>query len=682
MELYKKHRPKEIADMIGNESMLKALEAKLNGDTHSFLLTGPSGCGKTTLARIVADKLGCNMQHDYYEMDSASYRGIDDIRNIRKNMLMGSLTGGGCRVWLLDECFAKGTMVSTPMGDIPIENIKPKQTVHNINGVDVAKRLFKNKVQLDRVIKLSLSNGQIIYTTKQHEFLTDEGWVEAQYLNNGFTIFSELGYNMQDINIPKELNNDNKNMPTMRGIVPNKKLGKKEDMLKSMWAKIKTKEIRKWFIGNQIMQVLRETTNGTCIFHKTILQSIMPWQMENATAGICKKDTQSRRIKKDIRRTIPIPKAESKAGEGIKYTIIKKNDKEQPNAYAGHYGQNAKYKTDQRNTPCMERNAWWERAFNRTANTFSPITWVGNGIRRFFGQTKKRVSDMLQNRYSKSGIQNRNRGRWERPQGEKGYIARCKKRKDAKSIRVENIEIYQRGNNERSFLGIIGNKEINQGFVEFYDLQIQGHPSYYANGIPVHNCHQLSKDAQTALLKALEDTPRHVYFILATTDPQKLLPTIKTRCTTFKVDALTDKELAGLIKQVSRQERKKIPERVVDMIIDNSLGSARMALVLLDKVIDLSEGDMLAAVEQAAADENEVIELCRALMAKKGWSTISKILRSIEQEPEGIRRMVRGYFAAALIKGDNAQASFIIDNFYDLFYDKACLVNACYLCSK
>ena len=50
--------------------------------------------------------------------------------------------------------------------------------------------------------------------------------------------------------------------------------------------------------------------------------------------------------------------------------------------------------------------------------------------------------------------------------------------------------------------------------------------------------HQLSKDAQNAALKILEDTPKHVYFFICTTDPQKLIATIRSRCTEMPVDLL------------------------------------------------------------------------------------------------------------------------------------------------
>ena len=54
----------------------------------------------------------------------------------------------------------------------------------------------------------------------------------------------------------------------------------------------------------------------------------------------------------------------------------------------------------------------------------------------------------------------------------------------------------------------------------------------------IDEAHQLSSQAQNAFLKILEDTPSHVYFMLATTDPQKLIPTIRTRCAEFKVSSL------------------------------------------------------------------------------------------------------------------------------------------------
>jgi len=193
-------------------------------------------------------------------------------------------------------------------------------------------------------------------------------------------------------------------------------------------------------------------------------------------------------------------------------------------------------------------------------------------------------------------------------------------------------------------------------------------------------CHQLSKDAQHALLKALEDTPAHVWFILATTDPEKLLPTIKTRCVTFDVKPLDDKTMGRLLINVGTAEGVALSQEVIDQIIQDSLGSARMALTILDKIINMDPADMLEAAKQQAANQNETIELCRALMAKRPWRDVARIIKGIDQEPEQVRRAVLGYASAILLSKDNGQAYLLLDAFQKNFFDtgKAGLVMAAY----
>lgn len=182
-------------------------------------------------------------------------------------------------------------------------------------------------------------------------------------------------------------------------------------------------------------------------------------------------------------------------------------------------------------------------------------------------------------------------------------------------------------------------------------------------------CHQLSKDAMHALLKAIEEPPKHVYFILATTDPEKLLPTIKTRCVTFDVKPLNDNDMTGLIARVCTAEKVAIPDEVGEQIVQDSLGSARMSLSILDKVINMVPEDMLVAAKQQAANVNESIDLCRALIGKKPWSVVAKIVKGIQQEPESVRRAVLGYCQSVLLGSNNGQAYIVMDAFREPFYD-------------
>jgi DNA polymerase-3 subunit gamma/tau len=85
--LYRKYRPQTFNDVIGQDHIVKVLDGALKQGniSHAYLFAGSRGTGKTSVARIVAHELKCEME-DVYEIDAASNRGIDDIREIRESV--------------------------------------------------------------------------------------------------------------------------------------------------------------------------------------------------------------------------------------------------------------------------------------------------------------------------------------------------------------------------------------------------------------------------------------------------------------------------------------------------------------------------------------------------------------------------------------------------------------------
>ncbi len=198
-------------------------------------------------------------------------------------------------------------------------------------------------------------------------------------------------------------------------------------------------------------------------------------------------------------------------------------------------------------------------------------------------------------------------------------------------------------------------------------------------------CHKLSNDAQNALLKALEEPPPHVFFILCTTNPEKLIKTIHTRCQKFEVQLIEPGPMKDFLYEIAEQEEKKIPGRVLKQIAIDSLGSPRAALQILESIIDLDEADMEEAAAQSASRTNQTIDLCKALINKGGWKEVCTILDGLKgEEPESVRRSVMGYAAAVMKKGDLKRASrpylvlsaFADRNTYDIGWHSILL--ACY----
>jgi DNA polymerase-3 subunit gamma/tau len=100
----------------------------------------------------------------------------------------------------------------------------------------------------------------------------------------------------------------------------------------------------------------------------------------------------------------------------------------------------------------------------------------------------------------------------------------------------------------------------------------------------IDEVHQMTSAAASALLKTLEDPPGHVTFVLATTDPQKVLPTIRSRTQHFEFHLLGADVLASLLRNVNDRAALGVPSEAIDLVVRRGHGSARDALSALDQV--------------------------------------------------------------------------------------------------
>ncbi len=195
--------------------------------------------------------------------------------------------------------------------------------------------------------------------------------------------------------------------------------------------------------------------------------------------------------------------------------------------------------------------------------------------------------------------------------------------------------------------------------------------------------HSSTKDFQGALLKALEDSPSHTYFVLCTTNPQKLLPTIRNRCTSYEVKKLKDKRMEELIKGICIKQFSNsfyIGEKVIEKLVDKAEGCPRQVLILLEQIIYLPKEEQIKAIKVYKNQEQKVIDLCRALLTKEKWKNICKILKGLEEDPESIRRAVLGYINSVALGEDSPWCLILYTCFKDPYFDtgSAGLTFSCY----
>ena len=160
----------------------------------------------------------------------------------------------------------------------------------------------------------------------------------------------------------------------------------------------------------------------------------------------------------------------------------------------------------------------------------------------------------------------------------------------------------------------------------------------------IDEVHMLSTSAFNALLKTLEEPPSHVLFILATTEPQKLLGTVLSRCQRFDFRIATIPDLTLLIKKISKEEGIHFDhDELIESLCEQGKGSVRDTLSLLDQVLSFAENkkidENILSISLGLARTSVVSDLvCAILMGHV--QEASKLFRELINENVPVKNIV------------------------------------------
>ena len=108
----------------------------------------------------------------------------------------------------------------------------------------------------------------------------------------------------------------------------------------------------------------------------------------------------------------------------------------------------------------------------------------------------------------------------------------------------------------------------------------------------IDEVHMLSKQAFNAFLKSLEEPPKHVIFILATTEKNKIIPTILSRCQIFEFKKINQIQIEESLKNICKENKIDFEEEALNLIASKSDGAMRDALVMFDRLVTFTNGKL------------------------------------------------------------------------------------------
>jgi len=188
----------------------------------------------------------------------------------------------------------------------------------------------------------------------------------------------------------------------------------------------------------------------------------------------------------------------------------------------------------------------------------------------------------------------------------------------------------------------------------------------------IDEVHQLSNDAFAALLKTLEEPPAHLVFIFATTDPQKLPETIRSRCQRYDYARVPMRKMAERLFEIQKRERTDaegvrfdLTEGAAMLIAHHSEGSMRDAVSALDQVISAGESDVneeLVRRVLGIPDRESFFQIADGIMKHDPQATLRALHQAFDKglDPRELAEGLSEHIRAILILRVDAQGSDLV----------------------
>ena len=158
----------------------------------------------------------------------------------------------------------------------------------------------------------------------------------------------------------------------------------------------------------------------------------------------------------------------------------------------------------------------------------------------------------------------------------------------------------------------------------------------------IDEVHMLSMGAFNALLKTLEEPPKHVIFILATTEPHKIPATIHSRCQRFDFRGVSEKEITVRLEDIIEKESIQVEEDAVHLIASSVEGGMRDAVSLLDQALSYADGkittDDVHAI-RGSVQEKDLLVIAQALGEKNVVEALNQLDKLLAKGKE-VRRFI------------------------------------------